>query len=184
MSFFGDEPAGRPARPPAPAWVAPPEHVLGVGVALNVVVARGESALIAVTDALAYPDGVVLGVLALRREAARHRGLVPRGGAFGGDHPGDARFGVGFPDGRRALAGRPAGGGEPGIALTLQGGGATEWRAGARLYLWPLPPPGALTFAAAWEALGLPETTVVIDAAPLREAAGRATVLWEAPGSA
>jgi hypothetical protein len=80
VRFFGDEPAPRPSRPPAPAWVTPPEHVLGVSVALNVVVARGESAVVAVTDALAYPDGVVLGVLALRREAARHRGLVPSGG--------------------------------------------------------------------------------------------------------
>lgn len=132
MSFFGDDPAPRPSRPPAPAWTSPPEHVLGVAVALGVVVARGESAVIAVTDALAYPDGVVLGVLALRREAARHRGLVPGGRPFGGDHPGDARFGVGFPDGRRALAGQPAQGGEPEIALTLQGGGATAWRAEAR----------------------------------------------------
>ncbi len=179
MSFFADDPAARPARAPTPAWTSPPEHMLGVSVALNVVVAQGESAVVAVTDALAYPDGVVLGVLALRREAARRRGLVPSGLPFGGDHPGDARFGVGFPDGRRVLAGRPAEGGEPEIALTLQGGGATAWRAEARLYLWPLPPAGELTFASAWEALGLPETTVTIDAAPLREAASRVTTLWE-----
>lgn len=47
-------------------------------------------------------------------------------------------------------------------------------RRGAR----PLPPPGELTFAAAWEALGLPETTVTVDAAQLRAAAARATELW------
>jgi hypothetical protein len=46
------------------------------------------------------------------------------------------------------------------------------------MWLWPLPPPGRMTFAFAWAEQGVRETTVDVDAAPLAEAAARTRTLW------
>lgn len=58
----------------------------------------------------------------------------------------------------------------PPLNLTRQGGTAGSWN----YWLWPLPPPGPLTFVCAWPSQGLLPTKAEIDAAPLREAASRA----------
>jgi hypothetical protein len=165
------------ARPPA--WAFPPERTLGVGIALNVVLARGASAAMVLTHAVAFPDGVVLDVLAVRREAARH---VPWDGdgpppdlAFRSERIGSERLDVRFDDGRRSGVG---GGPDGDIALTVWSALSGSWHRDARLYLWPLPPPGPLTLTVAWEEVGIPDTTVAVDTAPLRAAAERAVVLW------
>lgn len=167
-----------------PAWAMPPEHTLGAAVALNVVLGRNESAAMLLTHAVAFPGGVVLDVLAVRREAARHTPWEGDGPppdlAFRSRQVGAERFGVRFADGRHTGVG---GGPDGDIALTVQSAMSGAWRREARLWLWPLPPPGEVTFTAAWESLGLAETAVAIDAAPLRDAAARATAPW-APGTA
>lgn len=165
-------------RPP-PAWAMPPERTLGVAVALNVVLARNESAAMLLTHAVAFPDGVVLDVLAVRREAARHAPWdgdgPPPDLAFRSSRIGAERLAVRFADGRRTgVGGGPVGD----VALTVQGAMSGSWHREARLYLWPLPPPGPLAITVAWEELGIPDTTVEVDAAPLREAAARATMPW------
>jgi hypothetical protein len=58
------------------------------------------------------------------------------------------------------------------------GGGGGRWSHNARV--WPLPPPGPLTFACEWPALAIPLTRVEIDAERVREAGARAQVLWRA----
>jgi hypothetical protein len=92
------------------------------------------------------------------------------------------RFGVRFADGRKAttfgrhladLHTRPE---SP--VLLPRGGGAGSTEAHQELWLWPLPPPGPLTFACAWPALELPETLHELDAGPIRAAADRAVTLW------
>jgi hypothetical protein len=65
-----------------------------------------------------------------------------------------------------------------GIVLSQGGGGGSERRWEGRFWLWPLPPEGSLTFAFTWPEEGIGETTVEVDAAPIREAAGRAVELW------
>jgi len=45
-------------------------------------------------------------------------------------------------------------------------------------WLWPLPPPGPLTWVASWAEVGSTETTVEVDASVLEEAAASAEQLW------
>ena len=60
-------------------------------------------------------------------------------------------------------------------------GGGTSWFQG--FSLWPLPPPGPLTFVCEWPALGLAESRAEIDAQSVLDAAARAQVLFEATES-
>jgi hypothetical protein len=46
--------------------------------------------------------------------------------------------------------------------------------------VWPLPPPGTLTFGVEWLARGIDLTLHEIDAALVRDAAGRARTLFAA----
>lgn len=95
-------------------------------------------------------------------------------------------FGIGFADGRKAVVGaRPFFQDEPyGPVLIARGGGGggEEFRMG--FWLWPLLPPGPMTLAVAWEAQGVPEHTITVDATELVTASERAEKLWDvAPGS-
>ena len=45
-------------------------------------------------------------------------------------------------------------------------------------WLWPLPPPGPLTFVVEWPALGIAETRAETDATAVVEAAASAAPLW------
>jgi hypothetical protein len=53
-----------------------------------------------------------------------------------------------------------------------------DWRMG--MWLWPLPPPGPVTFVTAWEEFAVAEAAVSLDADELVAAAGRAVRLWSA----
>jgi hypothetical protein len=184
VSFFDALPVPEPEpehvehRPPP--WSGAPDNVLPVGVALNAVLVRTDEVAITITDARAYPTGIAFGVSMVRRVAPRPPG----------DHPflihgpgegGDARFGVGFSDGRRAVFDQrwadPAGD-PPAIRIGSSGGGGGGRRWHVRMWLWPLPPEGPLTFALTWPDQGIGETTVEVDSAPLRQAAARAVELW------
>jgi len=57
------------------------------------------------------------------------------------------------------------------------GGGGSEWR--QRLWVWPLPPPGPLTFACEWPAAGIELTLVETDAQLVIDASERAQQLFE-----
>ncbi len=46
------------------------------------------------------------------------------------------------------------------------------------MWLWPLPPPGPLTFVCAWPAEGVEETHAQIDGAEILAASARAVELW------
>lgn len=48
------------------------------------------------------------------------------------------------------------------------------------VWLWPLPPPGLLSFITDWPATGVTETTTTVDAGELIDAASRSEQLWEA----
>lgn len=96
------------------------------------------------------------------------------------------RFGVAWPDGRRATTvddrGWPHGPGGPeqpdGPLLSHRGGGGGGGNWSSSLWLWPLPPPGTIDFVCEWPSEQLPETRVTVDTAPLLEAATRAETLW------
>jgi hypothetical protein len=148
-------------------------------VALDTLIISRDGVAAWVAAALAYPTGVCFDLVLVRRHrptssAAHHPWFMRPGDADG------PRFGIGFADGRKATVDRPLGGPEsrPDIVLSNQGGGGSDRRWTGRMWLWPLPPPGPLTFAFAWAEQGVDETTVDIDAAPLLAAAARARELW------
>ena len=46
-------------------------------------------------------------------------------------------------------------------------------------WLWPLPPPGPLTWVGEWPDRNIPESSVEVDATVLEAAASEAEQLWE-----
>jgi hypothetical protein len=109
------------------------------------------------------------------------------------------RFGVEFADGRKATntADQPlanlAGGtisvsaavsesgkvqapAAPVLRLGGGGGGGGNWR--QSVWIWPLPPPGRLTFVCQWAEAGIELTRSDIDAQVILDAAARAQVIF------
>lgn len=177
-------PEDEPAPGPAPGWLGPPPNVLGVPLDLELALARTEEVAVAVTGAVAFPSGLAF-LLCVRRRTPREGGLGDVWArAGGGALPDDlVRVGVLLSDGRRATTVDPhpdPAGDAPGAVLCPRAGTGDGLRAWDQSYwLWPLPPPGALTFVCEWPAEGIGITTTPVDAAPIVDAAARATVLWE-----
>ena len=162
-------------------------------VSLELVLAKTDKAAVCVTHIGAYPTGFELQLLTMVAEGANdldpmlfgpHR---PRRGRHAHESPdGMLRFGVQFADGSKATnASRPPfperGEGAPqGPVMNPGGGGGGEgsWR--QDFWIWPLPPPGPLTFAAEWGDAGIPLTLSEIDSKLLLEAADRAQVVFTA----
>ena len=55
------------------------------------------------------------------------------------------------------------------------GGAAFDWQ----VWLWPLPPPGVLTFICEYPQVGIALTRYEVEAAPILEAASQSIKLWE-----
>jgi hypothetical protein len=181
VSFFDDSPATPvPPEPDyrTPEWLQPPDNVMPAAVALDTLIVSHHDLAAWISTALVYPTGLVFELVLLRRDRPPARALHRPWFMSLGD-PDGPQFGIGFADGRKATADRPSGHhGRPNIVLSSQGGSASDRRWIGRLWLWPLPPLGRLTFAFAWAEQGVQEATVDIDAAPLAEAAARARALW------
>jgi hypothetical protein len=186
MSFFDEADAPVQEPPPEPEyrpaeWRGAPENWLPVGVALNAVLVRTDQLALTITDARVYPTGLLFGLALVRRAREERRGRhQPPFLSHGPREEGDPRFGVAYADGRKAFAdgiwsGAPE---APDIVLSQGGGGGSDRRWEGRFWLWPLPPEGPVTFGLAWSEEGIAETTVEVDSAPIREAAGRAVELW------
>jgi hypothetical protein len=190
---FFDPPEEPPPGPlPGPArraWTGPPDGVSGGQVALRLVMFRGESLHLSVGHFCAYPDGVEFAVeIRWRREPdhPRHHRLM-QSLTTGFVPPEEAlRVGVRFSDGRMAASDRAMRDYVPfleqddpaGPLLWPLGGHGSGERMEQRLWLWPLPPAGRLTFGVVWPAESVPETTVTTDASPFIEAATRSEPLW------
>lgn len=196
MSFF-DDPVP-PAPPPddehpefaPPPWWGAPSNVIPGVAPVEVLLARSDKAAVALGGMWAFPTGLKFTLYVRTRDLDRaeerlmHRTLMGRHELDDElrPDPDGLRFGVLFADGAKVttLDDQPFGlDSEPERPVLHQGGGgggsgAFEWD----FWLWPLPPPGPLVFVCAWPALAVPETGVELDAAPLREAAGRAVTLW------
>jgi hypothetical protein len=186
LSFF-EQPAPRP-QPPTPSrrppWLAPPENEFGSTVPVGLLLARSDELALALLSALAYSTGFLLR-LALRFHpdaAIDPRGLMLQlhGGQGGSEE--QLRFGVEFPDGRKATnlgARRPPAEEEPLISLAMAagtGGGGLSFD--FSYWVFPLPPPGTITLAVAWPSRGVAETRHVLEAAPILDAAGSSNQLW------
>lgn len=184
MSFFDGLAGPAPDREPprmvehrrAP-WEELAPNVVPATVALDVLLARTERLAVWVGDAVVGPRSAALVLTVVAKDPLD--GPRPHGDLRG------LRFGVGFADGRRAVADhpprghtRPEGDAQREIALWPRGGTGGRRRHEQRHILWPLPPAGPLTLALAWPQQGIGETTAAVDSALLREAASRVVELW------
>jgi hypothetical protein len=182
VSFFDAEPPREPAPEPEyrpPEWLQAPENYMPAAVALDALVVRRDDLAVWIADALVYPTGVELSVIIAHRYGSPP-GRPHHPWFF---HPGDLegpRFGVGFADGRRGSTGGTPGrlDGPPDIVLTHNGGGGSDRRWNGRMWLWPLPPRGPLTFAFIWPDHGVEEAVLQLNSEPIRAGAERAVELW------
>ncbi len=183
MAFFKPPPPQPPSGPRQPVlheWDEPDDS-LGREAPLQFVIARSHAAIVAVRRITAYHNGFAFevsvrllpgheltdpsdffGVRALRRT---HDGLPDE--LF--------RFGLEFADGSTVTSLEVTGIGGPtrprGPILAGGGGGGGDRRFDMRYWVWPLPPPGKLTFLSEWPAQGLALTRREIDTEPIRNAA-------------
>lgn len=189
-SFFAlpdSEPHGGSGVMPTPEfgpWHGPPRNLAGAVVTTPAMVARSALAEINVVAVRAYPEGVEFEVEASASSPDRppHELYADSmAQPMPGNRPPDVvlRFGVQLADGTAAttlqtpvapltrpdqhVLWRHAGSGDHvnGSAINTQ----------ARLWLWPLPPPGAVTFAAEWPAFGIGVTSWELDGARMLDAA-------------
>lgn len=200
MSFFPPEPE-TPApkttdRPAVPIWHEPPADELpGWFGCASVLVAEPHLAL-ALAGIRVYRDGIELtiehrarrGALDLEEWQRFSRRVSPVPNRPGAQMPGRLQYGVVLADGRAVIEQSPYGvGRDPflpadGPTLVRLFGGSTgdvRVRRGAdRLWLCPLPPPGALELVLQWPDVGIPETRVLLDATRIRDHAEHARPFW------
>jgi hypothetical protein len=187
VPFFDDVPP--PPEPQehveyrSPPWAEVPATVVPVTVALDAMLARTPDWAVWVGGASVTPEGIAFTLTVLGRVTTVDVHAIHPG--MDGGSAAAPRFGVGFADGRKAVAGDrrfghrlPTGDAEREIVLSPRNGSGGRRRWTQTYWLWPLPPPGPLTFALSWPAEGIEETTVEVDSGPIREAAARAVELW------
>ncbi len=176
--------------------MGPPHGVLPGVVALDLVLAETSDHVVAITRLSAYPTGLGFDLVVMARTYdgadpllfGRHeRGRRKAWDATGALDPDELRYGVLFSDGRKATSvgrrppGPPDERGERTITLQARGGGGSDRSWHQEAWIWPLPPPGPLTFVCEWPAVGIAETRVAVDASVVTEAAARARVVWPGP---
>ena len=165
---------------------------------LRLVLARTDRVAVGLVGATAYSTGVAFTLFIRGRRGAiedvdalyddpfmfpfghpirrrQHRGELS---------PEILRFGVQFSDGHKAttVGGmRPAVGDEdepsgPVLSEGGSGGGGGEYE--SRFWLWPVPPPGPVTFVVEWPAQEIELTKQEVDASVFIEASKRSEALW------
>lgn len=195
MSFFDDRPGpdSDPEEEPerhSPPWYGPPRGVLPGLLSDRAVLARTDRAIITIDQFRVYPVGVEfsLNLWIRNRDDQIYEfpwELQDHPRPRGTEESNLLRYGFQFGDGsswtnldrsRHAhdFDTPPTG---PVILGQGGGGGGDHWQADQ--WLWPLPPPGDVTFVASWPALDVPETSAVIDGSKFIEAAVAAEVIWE-----
>jgi hypothetical protein len=176
--------------------MGPPEGVLPGIVAMELVLARNARAVVFVGHLEAYPTGLALQVRVLMADdesldpSPRGLGPPPRSMRQPGEPRQDRfdemlRFGVELSDGSKAAnvgGWTPREEGEPdGPVLLAQGGSGGRSRWDKRFWLWPLPPPGPVSFVCEWPSADLALSRSDIDARLVIDAAARALTVFKAP---
>jgi len=162
--------------------MGPPQGWVGGWVPWRVVLSHTDDIYALITEVEAFPSGVQFTLASRFRPGNFDLHPGPWREMLHPGQPGGRMFGVGFADGRRAMVGRPFPPPfddeptEPVLTLIGGGGGGEEWRMG--MWLWPLPPPGPLTFVASWAEQGQEERATTVDATELINASRRAEQLW------
>lgn len=158
---------------------------------LELVLARTDKVAIGIPRLYGYPEGfeielqVISGVDGDELDSRLHNAAMA--GRLAPDEQGlpppeMLRFAIEFADGSSVantmpvatdLQVKPS---EPVMYAQGGGGAAGNWR--QSLWIWPLPPAGALTFICEWPGLQIPVTRRAIDAHEIHDAAARAQVLF------
>jgi hypothetical protein len=198
------EPPEVPQRRP---WWGAPGNELGAPLPLRLVVARSERVVIAVMGVTAYSTGMEFTLAVRRRPQVWAEGEEieefydddPFDPPFGhprlrmrrqGELPPELlRFGVQFSDGRKATTvgarfpwgyrGDEDENEEPeGPVLIERGGSGGGGDYEQDFWLWPVPPPGPLTFAIEWPSEKIELTRREVDAALFIETSRSSEELW------
>ena len=182
MGFFDQLSA--PEECPSPArvgdpWAGPPTGVVGGWVPWRIVLVHSDNAHAFVHGFEVFETGLLFQLMARFDPNSIEFDDTPRGPVVADTCP---RIGVSFSDGRKAATSAtgvpPTGGAEDRPCMRGRGGTGHpgEWRRG--YWLWPLPPPGPLTWHAIWPDLGIVESHVQVDASELGTAARASDRLW------
>lgn len=196
LSEFFEPPPPSPPEPEPdfhqPPWVGPPHGTLPGVVALELVLAQTEKVAVYVLTLLAYPTGFEFDVLTISADRwndeldpmmfGPHRHRSRRHGGEEEELPDELlRIGVQFANGAKAT--NTAGfqhDQEPPPGPVMQagggGGGGGQWH--QTQWVWPLPPPGPLSFVCEWPAAEIALTRSEIDAQIILDAASHAQVLF------
>lgn len=170
-----------------PVWAEPPHGVLPSVSTQRAVLANTEDVLVAADRFLVYPNGVVFTLTMMRREEPDERDHHPPWEMFGRRRSKELpdemiRLGILFSDGSKwtNVTDRHPFGEEdvegPVVMGRGGGGGGRVWEMG--YWVWPLPPPGPLTFVVSWPAEGVAEHRVQVDADEFIELAPGAERVW------
>ena len=201
MGFFDAFPVPEPPEPPRRArrrdWHEPGRNVVPVTLVVDGLLVRRPEFAVFVNDFRVYPSGFGFSVNVLRKprrpgEDHDRRTESPfehsrRVGGGGAKPRRDLQFGVRFADGRGAALGpglvppharspRP----EPPLISMRGGHGGNEYWQQA-LWVWGLPEDGDVDLVYSWPAEDVAAARLCLDGDGLREAAGRAAVLWDEP---
>jgi hypothetical protein len=205
MSFFDDLPVvterAREPKHETPVWAGPPADELPEVVSLGMFFHRSERMVMAAKSVDVFSTGCLIEIVWSVR-----RGSEPDGdwrrvadqcfnrGHYGlGDngHGGALRFGVAWPDGRKATTAQPHPGmfdgtEQTGPVLMMAGGGGgmasdDQVFSSGRLWLWPLPLGGDTRVVAQWDDLGVEEASILVNGEQLATAAANVQKYWAAP---
>jgi hypothetical protein len=174
------------------AWTGPPRDVLGAPVPISQFVVRTEHAVVALQQAVVFPEGCRFGV-----EVAARRGSLAqddwkavlesqsRGFLRPGPAGADLVFSVRFPDGSTAAAvdGWQHPDSPPAHPVLIEVDSSTgsddhSFQSDRHLWLWPLPPPGPFEFVIEWRRMGITPTSTVLDGALIAATAHQARPYW------
>ena len=194
MGFFPDEPAERaPVPPPAPRsippWMQPPTDEYPVRLPVREFIVRTPETVITVSHVDVHRAGVLIALdtVVRRTGEAEERWQGSWGSVAGRGRPGEPRMGLALGDGTAVLAhsrGRPPRLDEPPAGWSLRpiggsgGGDSTEYRTSFGLWLWPLPPAGALELVLEMLERGIPETRLTLDADAMLAAVPGVRPMW------
>jgi hypothetical protein len=154
-----------------------PDNEIPVAVPLNVVLARTDDVAIALLGLQVYTTGLEFDLACRVRSGLRGRDLSELVFEHGRRTEGRLLLGVGFADGRRIsnVEGR---GPESDVVFHPGGGGGGDRSVDQSWWMSPLPPDGPLTFVVDCAALGVTETSTVIDGSLIARAAAGVVTLW------
>lgn len=201
MGFFDAFPAPDPP-PPEPyrrsrSWVGPGRNVRPTTLTVDGMLTRRPEFAVFAQGFRVYPSGFEFDIVVLRQPLRPEEerdirtenpfGRRYRPGRSEAEAGQDLRLGVQFADGRSAATGpafaplrnqgpRPE---QPAVNMRGGHGGTGRWQ--QTLWVWGLPDEGDVSVVCAWPAEDVPESRLELDGDALREAAGRAVVLWEEP---